>query len=120
MHRVCQINSSARPPSPRRGLGQPPKKTPEGITAFHRTIDRAALTGGEMPRTLLLGEAQRVSEHTLRNIRWHTLLLNPRDIAGWQQQGAQATEAPGSTAPELVRKTPFAACESGRDRAYSA
>jgi len=66
-----------------------------------------------------LGETHRVSEHTVRDIRLRTLGPTRCDIKGWRQQGAQASEAPGSTTPELVCKTPFAACESGRERAYS-
>ena len=108
MNSVCQINSSVKPSSPRRGPGQPSKQTPERIRAVNRTIVGAALTGGEIPPDAVLGEAHGVSERTVRDIRLRTLGLNRRDIKRWQRQGAQGAEAACSTTPELVCRTPFA------------
>ena len=108
MTSVCQSSTSVNRHSRHRGPGQPSKRTPARIRAINRAIVRAALAGGEVPSDVVLGQANWVSERTVRDIRLRTLGLNRHELKGWQRQGAQASTVHRPAERELVCTTPFA------------
>lgn len=108
MTSVCQSSTSVNSHSRHRGPGQPSKQTPARIQAINRAIVQAALAGGEIPSDVVLGQANRVSERTVRDIRLQTLGLNRHELKRWQRQGAQASTVHRPAERELVCTTPFA------------
>lgn len=108
MTSVCEIGTSVKTSSPRRGSGQPSKRTPERILAINRVVVQAALTGSEIPSDAALAKEHGVCERTVRDIRLNTLGLNRHELRRWRRQGIEALSARRAAEPELICTTPFA------------
>jgi hypothetical protein len=108
MKSVCLTQAPIHLDPPRRGAGQPSKRTPECIRAINRAIVQAILTGADLPSDQALGEALAMSERTVRAVRLDVLGLNRHELKRWQPPGESNASVVPPAERELICATPFA------------